>query len=243
VILDVNKEWKQFAVANNYKRENFGVGSNYIETCKNATGDCAAGSEQAAEICLSVLSGKASYCEMEYPCHSPTEERWFILQVNSLEGEQGGAVISHIEISSRKKAEILLKNSEEFSHSIFGNSPDCVKILNPDGTFHSMNVNGLCVMEIDDLKPFVGRVWTDFWEGEGHTAANEAIKKAREGKVGHFEGLCKTVKGKLKYCSVSVAPVFDSEGKLRRFISTSRDADSKAAPYVGKLDLSQKQII
>ena len=74
-----------------------------------------------------------------------------MLQVSALKGEDGGAVISHINITDRKLGELKLKNSEEFNRSIFENSPDCVKVLELDGTLHSMNANGLCLMEIDDF--------------------------------------------------------------------------------------------
>ena len=63
-------------------------------------------------------------------------KRWFILQVSALKGDGNGAVISHINITDRKLAEQELKNSEQFSRSIFENSPDCVKILELDGTLH-----------------------------------------------------------------------------------------------------------
>ena len=85
VILEVNEEWRQFAIGNGYRGVDFGVGSNYIGTCSASAGECAEGAQQAAEICCEVLTGKAAYREMEYPCHSLDEERWFILQVIGLQ--------------------------------------------------------------------------------------------------------------------------------------------------------------
>ncbi len=32
-ILEVNDEWKQFALANSYNGNDFGIGSNYVEAC------------------------------------------------------------------------------------------------------------------------------------------------------------------------------------------------------------------
>jgi len=127
------------------------------------------------------------------------------------------------DITRRKEAEIQLKNSEEFNRSIFENSPDCVKVLELDGTLHSMNANGLCNMEIDDFEPFVGEVWVDFWQGRENEAARQAVENARNGQSASFEGFCKTAKGTMKYWDVSVAPIFDAEGKPCRLISTSRD--------------------
>ena len=113
-ILEVNNEWKQFATANGYKGINFGVGSNYVETCNNATGDCSEGAKQAAEICLAVLSGESSFHEMEYPCHSPTEKRWFKQTITSLNKEKlSGAVVMHVNITERKRIEEELEKTRD----------------------------------------------------------------------------------------------------------------------------------
>ncbi len=152
---------------------------------------------------------------------------WEIRPWHKADGEIGGVIFFTQVITERKKAETLLKNSEEFNRSIFENSPDCAKVLELDGTLHSMNVNGLCVMEIDDLTPFVGKVWVDFWEGDERKAAKRAVEDARSGKTASFEGFCKTVKGTMKYWDVSVAPIFDAEGKPIRLLSTSRDISER----------------
>ncbi|MEP6902263.1 MAG: PAS domain S-box protein [Actinomycetota bacterium] len=115
-ILEVNNEWKQFALVNSYSGVNFGIGSNYIETCENATGDCAEGAKQVADICRAVLSGDSSHFEMEYPCHSPNEERWFKLTVSPLNKENlAGAVVMHVNITERKKMEEELKQTRDLA--------------------------------------------------------------------------------------------------------------------------------
>ena len=40
--------------------------------------------------------------------------------------------------------------------------PDCIKVLDLDGRLLSMNAGGMAVLEICDLKPFVGAAWIDF---------------------------------------------------------------------------------
>ena len=127
------------------------------------------------------------------------------------------------DITESKQSEIALRNSEEFNRSIFENSPDCVKVLELDGTIHSVNTNGLCILEIDDLASFVGKQWIDLWEGDEKELAYQAVETARKGKSASFEGYCKTAKGTLLYWDVSIAPIFDVAGKPIRLISTSRD--------------------
>lgn len=53
----------------------------------------------AADGLREVLSGTRSQFALEYPCHSPTEKRWFLMHVSALAGEAHGAVVSHIDIT------------------------------------------------------------------------------------------------------------------------------------------------
>lgn len=225
IIVEVNEAWERFAQSNCLEElqiELTGVGQNYLKVCETP----GAFDENNKEIpgnLKAVLKGEKSGFSIEYPCYSPQEERWFLMQVSAMRGTGGGAVISHIDITNRKKTEQELKNSEEFNRSVFENSPDCVKILNLDGTLHAMNANGLCIMEIDDFKPFIEKQWVDFWEGDENELAYQAVQSAVKGNTSKFDGFCKTAKGTLKYWDVSVAPVFDADGKPVRLIATSRD--------------------
>ena len=69
--------------------------------------------KEIAENLQAVLDGEEKSFAFEYPCHSPQEERWFLLQVSAMRGADGGAVISHIDISDRKKAEHDLRQNKE----------------------------------------------------------------------------------------------------------------------------------
>ena len=113
-ILEVNNEWKQFALANGNSNINYGVGSNYVETCENANEDCSEGGRQAADSCRAILSGKSSYFEMEYPCHSLTKKRWFKLTITPLHKEKAaGAVVMHLDITERKQIEMELEQTRD----------------------------------------------------------------------------------------------------------------------------------
>jgi two-component system CheB/CheR fusion protein len=47
-----------------------------------------------------VLEGTLPAFSMDYPCHSPTEQRWFVMNVAPVVGQDFGAVISHVNITS-----------------------------------------------------------------------------------------------------------------------------------------------
>ena len=47
-----------------------------------------------------VLEGSLPLFTLQYPCHSPTEQRWFVMNVAPVSGHEFGAVVSHVNISA-----------------------------------------------------------------------------------------------------------------------------------------------
>ncbi len=105
VIVSVNRAWREFAAANGLASG--GDGANYVEVCESACGPNADEAGEVARAIRSVLAGQLSGFEIEYPCHSPEEKRWFRVLVAPVHpGEPGGAVIVHINITERVEAEL-----------------------------------------------------------------------------------------------------------------------------------------
>jgi PAS domain S-box-containing protein len=106
VIIAVNEAWRRFGRDNGADPATIaGVGLNYLEVCgrakradPDATGTTAAGIER-------VLAGQAEEFTMEYPCHGPAQERWFLLSVRRLAAPACGAMLSHVDITERRRAE------------------------------------------------------------------------------------------------------------------------------------------
>jgi PAS domain S-box-containing protein len=142
-IISVNVAWKEFA---NNNRTGDGelprctnIGSNYIKVCQEASGEF---SEQSAEalggICA-VLNGSATFFSLEYSCHSPDTKRWFIMNVEPLRIPEGGAVVSHTNITKRKLIDLELKESRERYNILFENAGDAIMILDTNGCILSAN--------------------------------------------------------------------------------------------------------
>lgn len=108
VIIAVNAAWKKFALENG-TTENF-IGLNYIDVCGSASDNSDA--KAANQGILSVMNGSLEEFNMEYPCHSPEEERWFLMHVTPISGIEKGAVIAHRNITERK----LLEQQRESEH-------------------------------------------------------------------------------------------------------------------------------
>ncbi|MCX5727717.1 MAG: PAS domain-containing protein, partial [Nitrospirae bacterium] len=101
VIVKTNDAWKKFARYNSDRTvTGVDVGQNYLDVCRRAS----AGGESAAQVIVdgvaAVLEGSQPTFSAEYACHSPEEERWFMMRVTPLKEAQG-VVISHTDISER----------------------------------------------------------------------------------------------------------------------------------------------
>jgi len=63
-----------------------------------------------------VLTGAQPEFDLEYPCHSPEEQRWFHLHVVPLHGSRPGAVVAHRNITRHKQAEEAFQREQRILH-------------------------------------------------------------------------------------------------------------------------------
>ena len=101
-IVSVNRAWREFGMANGARTEQaISVGVNYLAVCAAHSDDASA--RVAYEGVAAVLAGTSEKFEMELPCNSVNEERWFLMCVTPLLGPQGGAVVTHDNVTQRRQ--------------------------------------------------------------------------------------------------------------------------------------------
>jgi signal transduction histidine kinase len=121
-----NRAWQQFADENGgADPAKIGVGANYLDVCRIAEGADAAEAQAVFNGIRAVLAGEVAAFALEYPCHSPSELRWFLLQATPLPATAGGAVVTHINITSRVLAErALIQAKAELEHAVMERTRD-----------------------------------------------------------------------------------------------------------------------
>ena len=84
---------------------------NYLTICREASDNGDETATAALDGIRSVLDGSCAYFEMEYPCDSPAVKHWFLMTVAPFKGRKGGVIVAHVNITSRKMAEIELRGA------------------------------------------------------------------------------------------------------------------------------------
>jgi two-component system CheB/CheR fusion protein len=103
VITLVNAAWRDFALANGDPAHS-GPGVNYLDVCKDLHEPADPSVLAAQRGVREVLEGRRPHFSLEYPCHAPNQERWFVMHVSAVSGEQPGAVVSHVNITDWRSA-------------------------------------------------------------------------------------------------------------------------------------------
>lgn len=109
-ILAVNRAWRNFGEGNPPAPGDARVGTNYLVFCDSAGGGHIEEARRFATGLRAVIRGEREELELEYPCHSPGEKRWFLGKATRFPG--GGPVrvaVSHADVTERKQAEIALE--------------------------------------------------------------------------------------------------------------------------------------
>jgi PAS domain S-box-containing protein len=108
-ILGVNAAWRRFAENNDFKLPNYGIGQNYITLCESVSGFESEMAKMVSKAIRKILTGQRNDFRVEYPCHSPKEQRWFQLRLTRFESSNGiRLVMSHENITERMLAEVAL---------------------------------------------------------------------------------------------------------------------------------------
>ncbi len=137
-ILTVNQTWRDFALDNSATPGepacNTAIGTNYLDICQAASNrDADDSAALVRDGILRVIQGNSPSFKLEYPCHSPTQQRWFSLAVTPLNLDSHAVVVTHTDITQRRQLEQAAKEaSEDKFRLVADNTSDGVVIFGAD---------------------------------------------------------------------------------------------------------------
>ena len=124
-VIAVNSAWNRFAEQNDYTPEEisddkalYGIGRNYFDICNNVFGEDAHAAKETAKGLEQVLNGNLERFSLEYPCHSPGQQRWYLLTISPVTADDGGAIISHFNITEQTELRRANAELDAFAQSL-----------------------------------------------------------------------------------------------------------------------------
>jgi len=216
-IVAINRAWRRFAQENGAgsspAAHQIIVGSNYLMACQ------VEGARAAHDGIRSVLDGRLPDFSMEYPCHSPEQQRWFSMNVTPL-GD--GVVIAHTNITELKKIENALREQEAFFHLIAENMGDYIAVLDPQG--RRLYNSPSYLQFFGDKEDLRG---TDSF-ADIHPDDKERVKQVfretvQTGIGRHINYRFVTTDGRIREMESRGNVITDSEGRVARVVVVAQD--------------------
>lgn len=224
-ILAVNQFWKQFVEDNGGDRNSYYVGSNYITTCTAASGEGKALSSAVAKGLTDVLAAGDMF-QCEYPCHSPTQRRWFEVFIRPFYiGDDRCAVVMHRNITIREEQKITIQAAKVVANelaALVATSTDPIISMDLDGRIVSWNhaaeeLYGYQAQEI------VGQSMELLYPSGWPMKISDYIDGIVTGELKHFEVVRRTKAGDLRDVAISAAPIRDAHGAVTAISNIHRD--------------------
>jgi PAS domain S-box-containing protein len=159
--------------------------------------------------------------------------RWF--HVKAYPAADGGVSVFFEDITSRKSAEEHLRESEERFRAIVDTTPECVKLVAPDGTLLHMNSAGLAMVGAGSGEQVIGRSVYDLIAPEfrdAFRAFNEAVCR---GERASLEFDITGLKGERRHLESHAAPMRNTDGRIVQLSITRDVTERKGAERAGLL--------
>jgi len=224
-IVAVNESWRKLTNANNLGIPRYGIGYNYMTISEKATGvDPATGKEITRGV-MSVITGAARTFTMEYSCDMQQQKVWFQLIAAPLADKtQKGAVILHIDITSRKLDEQSRHRADANVRTVFENT-DIAYVL-CDAGHHVISFNNraseLCLEQSGKkLKP--GSYAFTYFPKNRVPRMQEAIKKAKGDEMVSYETSYEVADGSEKWYDVRWAGVMGEDQQNMGYLLAFKD--------------------
>ncbi|MEI8043971.1 MAG: PAS domain S-box protein, partial [Verrucomicrobiota bacterium] len=229
IIITVNRPWREFARAHGDEAA-LCEGANYLASWDTTSGT--GGTEAAAFAAgfRAVIEGRRDQFNVEYACHSASEQLWFVARVTRFRrGKSVYAAVVHDNITERKRIEVevqegkarldqLAEQSRTFAWEVdaaglYTYVSDVAEIVLG---YHAEEVVGR--RHFYDLHPETGR--SEFKE------AAFAVFARKEPFVGLLNAVV-TKDGRLRWVSTNGIPLLNPDGTLRGYRGSDTDVTER----------------
>ena len=115
----LQRVWDRFHKDDSWGTMRSAPGTDYVVSAPRAAAAGDAAAPQAEKALRTVLEDVASRASCEYLAHSAGEERWFEMTVEPFNRPEGGIIVTHVDITRRRRAEADARlQREELAHML-----------------------------------------------------------------------------------------------------------------------------
>jgi PAS domain S-box-containing protein len=202
---------------------------------------------QALAIVEAACEGQRGGQEMEYACESPDNERWFLMRAEPLRRIDGGAVVSHIDITARKMVEMALRESEQRFRRMAESLPVGVWMSDEQGLCTYFNQYWL-QMSGRALEEEVGNGWLEAVHPDDRAGCMETYLGAFHARRRfEIEYRIRRFDGEYRWIHDIGMPRYSSDGTFHGYVGGAvdmterRDAEQLLRDFNRKLILAQEE--
>jgi PAS domain S-box-containing protein len=252
VILAVNEGWQKFALENSpdpgQSPQHTSIGTNYLGICRDLTGHHGDEAMGAGQGIQAVLDGRVPSFNLEYPCDSVSQKRWFSMNVMPLgRDSKFGAVITHTNITERKLSEFQRNESELRFKDFSDSSADWFWETDRDHRFSFLSSKAGQMLSGRPAEKMIGRLRMEVAAEDGLYIPGlweaHAAELARHIPFRNFEYSLLDGNGAVAWLSVSGVPFFNATGEFSGYrgvgqvVTARHQAEDDLARHRANLEL------
>jgi len=225
IVVAVNQAWWRFALENMKPSGQLDPrvrpGVNYLAICKAAARrrfEGAADAQLAHDAIKAVLDGQRPGFSLEYPCHSPEEQRWFSMNVMPF-GD--GVVISHTNVTHVKQLEAETAAAARYLRSLFEAILDPLATVSAKGKITDINTATEVITGVSRETLIGSDFWNYFTDPEEVRAGYQQV--LAQGALIDYPLAVRHVSGKTTDVLLNASLYRDTDGETLGVFATAHD--------------------
>ena len=155
------------------------------------------------------------------------EWRWIVSRGRVVGRDARGRALrvvgTNLDISERKWTEKALRESEARLRTIIETSPECVKLISPEGLLLDMNLAGLRMIEADSLAQVRNKAMLSLVTPAHRPAFADLQRRVLSGERGELSFEIVALKGTRRWLQTRAVPLRDAEGAVTALLGVTSD--------------------
>jgi PAS domain S-box-containing protein len=224
VIIAVNDAWSAFGGSSAPMVNGaVGHGVNYLGVCGEAADAGDRGARDAAILIEQACRGERTARQVEFHSKSNEADRWFLMTAEPLRRAEGGAVVTHWEITRRKLNELALRESEDRFRRMSDALPLAIWMTDVEGACMYLNKQW-SQMTGRSLEEDAGDGWLESVHPDDRAACMDLYLRAFHARESfRMEYRIRRYDGTYRWVVDSGTPRYGSDGSFHGFVGGCLD--------------------